>query len=272
MAVVITGTDAGEKLVGTRDADSITGLGGDDTILGRGGDDTVLGGAGDDLLVDGRGNDRFDGGEGFDTVSFERATEAVRVDLREAGSIDIGGRPQFNDLESFILSEHADIFLGYNRALEGVRVEAGAGDDTIWGSTRGDETIGASPSDTILGGAGNDNIVGGLGADRLIGGGGGDTFFYMRPSDSARGFGLDTVVRFDGSVDLIQLGGIDANGIVGDGDQAFNLVDRFSGEAGEAIFRETDQGARFLGDTNGDGEADFVLRVLGDVTVEDFVL
>jgi serralysin len=272
MAVVNTGTEAGEKLTGTRADDSISGLQGNDTLIGRGGDDTVLGGGGDDLLVDGRGTDWFDGGDGVDTVSFERADAGVLIDLRSGGSIDIDNRPQFNEVEGFILSEHADLFLGDDMAVAGMRVEAGAGDDTVWGSTRGDEVFGPPPSDTIHGGAGDDKIVGGLGADRLIGGGGGDTFFYLHASDSARGFGLDTIARFDGAVDVVELSGIDANGIFGDGDQAFQLVDSFSGEAGEAIFRQTETGARFLADVTGDGVADFVLRVLGEVSIEDFVL
>lgn len=57
----ITGTDRGERLVGTRWRDTIRGLGGDDTLIGRAGDDRLFGGRGFDTIRGGRGRDRLVG-------------------------------------------------------------------------------------------------------------------------------------------------------------------------------------------------------------------
>jgi hypothetical protein len=73
----ITGTGAGELLVGGNGKQTILGLGGDDTLMGGNGDDvldggddndTLNGGKGDDTLLGGSGGDFLDGGKGADRL------------------------------------------------------------------------------------------------------------------------------------------------------------------------------------------------------------
>lgn len=65
-AQVISGTDAGELLVGGYGNDFIYGRGGIDELRGDGGDDHLQGGAGDDQLYGGAGRDELYGQEGSD--------------------------------------------------------------------------------------------------------------------------------------------------------------------------------------------------------------
>jgi len=73
----ISGTAAGEQLVGGTGKDLIEGLGGADTLFGMGGNDTLRGGDGNDYLSGGNGsgtgsgNDVLEGGIGNDTLRGE---------------------------------------------------------------------------------------------------------------------------------------------------------------------------------------------------------
>jgi Ca2+-binding RTX toxin-like protein len=62
----ITGSTAGEPIVGTAGRDVIVAGGGNDEVDGRGGDDLLCGGAGKDSLFGGAGRDRLLGGAGND--------------------------------------------------------------------------------------------------------------------------------------------------------------------------------------------------------------
>jgi len=57
----------------------------------------------------------------------------------------------------------------------GVKVETGAGDDTIWGGGGNDTILSGAGNDAINGRAGDDIINGGIGRDSMNGGGGQDT-------------------------------------------------------------------------------------------------
>jgi Ca2+-binding RTX toxin-like protein len=65
----VTGTPAGELLLGNSDVDLIFGLGGDDTLIGGEANDTLVGGLGIDTLV---------GNEGSDTFKFNKKGEAPK--------------------------------------------------------------------------------------------------------------------------------------------------------------------------------------------------
>lgn len=62
--------------------------------------------------------------------------------------------------------------------------------------------------------------------------------------------------------DLIHLGGVDANAVLG-GDQAFAFIGSgaFTGTAGELRFYQAGTTTYVQGDTNGDGQADFLIRI-----------
>jgi Tol biopolymer transport system component len=65
----IVGSDAAERLKGTKRADVIVANAGNDRVAGRGGNDRICGGKGKDKLSGGKGRDRMLGGPGKDRLS-----------------------------------------------------------------------------------------------------------------------------------------------------------------------------------------------------------
>ena len=156
-----------------------------------------------------------------------------------------------------------------------------AGGDAFFGSSGYDVFAGYGGNDTISGGAGDDRlnggagddlIVGGRGADALMGGAGRDVFRYSWFSETSDDyFGHDTIRDFQRGSDKIDLKRIDADTTAG-GNQAFKWIggNAFDGHAGELRF----EGGFVYGDVNGDGVADFSIRVAGlsKMAASDFVL
>jgi hypothetical protein len=159
-----------------------------------------------------------------------------------------------------------------------VRVEfAGTSqDETIEGNIGPDLLGGFGGDDLIRGRGGNDTLVGGNGADRLAGGGGQDTFQFDLAKDSGKISALrDVIVDFRPGKDTIDLGGIDANRTQ-NGDQDFRFIGEapFHGMAGELRYKTVAGGVIVKGDVNGDGAADFSIKVEGPGTLgaSDFLL
>jgi serralysin len=130
----------------------------------------------------------------------------------------------------------------------------------------------------FTGGAKGDLLHGAGGADTLAGGNGTDTFQYRSVSDTAIG-ASDRILDFTSGADKIDLSFIDANTSSG-GDQAFAYIGdgAFSGTAGElrVAFDAANNLWRIAGDTNGDGNADFLLMVTvtspDPIVQADFIL
>ena len=142
----------------------------------------------------------------------------------------------------------------------------GGGNDKLFGGRGSDKLNGGAGDDTMDGGAGNDILRGGRGADLLTGGEGADSFFF-RPSAPGE---ADTISDFSSDeLDIIRLDRIDADSSTEE-DDAFTFIGsaRFSGTAGE--LRAADRGdfQRIVGDVDGDGSADFVVKVLGTDAAE----
>ncbi|MGE5539070.1 MAG: VCBS domain-containing protein [Gemmatimonas sp.] len=138
-----------------------------------------------------------------------------------------------------------------------------AGDDVVYAM---------EGNDVVYGGAGNDYIDAGKGADYLSGGAGADVFVYESTLDSAP-TAMDTILDFNSvDGDKIDFSQIDA--VSGGTDDAFTVVDTFTGTAGELTIAS--QGTWYLvsGDTDGDGVADLALHVTSASTIvaSDFVL
>jgi Ca2+-binding RTX toxin-like protein len=77
----ITGTESGQKIVGTKFADHINALGGDDVVLGYRGPDKIRGGDDNDQQYGGRGNDVIRSEGRFrDLVNGGRGTDTCYVD------------------------------------------------------------------------------------------------------------------------------------------------------------------------------------------------
>jgi hypothetical protein len=135
----------------------------------------------------------------------------------------------------------------------------------------GQSIIGDSYNNTLYGTSGNDTLNGNGGKDILTGGSGKDTFVF----DTALEANGDTIRDFVHGIDKISLSGIDASTRV-TGNQAFKFIgmQAFHKVAGELKAYASSGNTYIAGDTNGDGSADFTIKVVGAHTFAstDFVL
>jgi parallel beta-helix repeat protein len=139
----------------------------------------------------------------------------------------------------------------------------------------GDDVItGLGGNDTLIGGDGNDYLAGADGADVLFGGAGADQFVfsktYMANAD------VDTVVDFSSvQHDILSVAGIDANANVV-GNQGFAFIGTAAFHRGASEIRYVVQGQDVVvqGDVNGDGAADFAIKLLNvhSLQASDFQL
>ena len=158
----------------------------------------------------------------------------------------------------------------------GVRLQATSGASQIVAGGVGDDTlVGLGGNDTLIGGAGNDKLIGGNGNDSLVGGGGADTFIFAK--DYPTSGGKDTIGGFSSSQhDKLNLHSIDANPATPfvDDDFVFIGSHSFSHTAGELRFTVSGGNVIVQGDVNGDGIADFSIKLLGvhSLQASDFIL
>jgi Ca2+-binding RTX toxin-like protein len=126
-------------------------------------------------------------------------------------------------------------------------------------------------ADRLVGNAGDDTFRGLRGADDLRGSFGADRFVYFGTGDSTADR-RDTIRDFGTGADVIDLRAIDAER--GAGNQAFDFIggDAFGGVAGE--LRVGGGGSLLLGDTDGDRQADLIIRLAGrpEVGADDLIL
>jgi Ca2+-binding RTX toxin-like protein len=258
---------AGNDIISAEAGDDLANGGsGNDNISGSGGDDTLIGGSGNDSLFGGTGNDSLDGSIGADSISGGLGEDSL---LGGAGNDTLSGNEDNDTLDGGLghdlLSGDAgdDVLPGDfgNDTLRG-----GANNDTLFGGAGDDSLDGFTGNDALDGGAGNDTLLGGAGRDVLNGGLGADVFLFTVAAQSNGSF-VDTVTDFTEGSDRIDLSGIDANAAQG-GDQAFSFIGTaaFSG-AGQLRFIREGADLRLLGDTNGDGLADFALILTDETTI-----
>jgi Ca2+-binding RTX toxin-like protein len=158
-------------------------------------------------------------------------------------------RDQLFSIESIHGTDRNDTFFGGARA------------NRLFGDVGHDDLYGEGGNDRLHGGAGFDFLVGGLGRDTLTGGADADIFAYGAVGESRRGGGRDTITDFrvwEG--DVVDLSSIDANSRIA-GNQSFDFIGQFgfSGDAGELRVIN----GLMQGDINGDGRADFEVRLVG---------
>lgn len=209
-----------------------------DVLVGSSGNDIMVGLEGSDLFLGGAGADEIEGGGGIDTASYADAAAGVVVRLDGTGS----DGDVLWQIENLTGSRHADSLMG----------DAGA-----------NLLRGGAGQDTLDGGAGRDVLMGGAGADSLRGGAGADRFLF-RWSDSGTGSAADLIAGFETGLDRINLTRL--------GDLTWATGASLGGRAGEILLRP--QGAFVLVevDRNGDGTADFALRVDGPVVAADIMI
>ena len=140
-------------------------------------------------------------------------------------------------------------------------IRGGSGFDQLAGGAGNDQLFGEGGEDLLKGEDGDDLLVGGIGRDVQIGGAGQDTFDFNKTNESRVGANHDLIKQFKHSEnDKIDLQTIDADTTAG-GNQAFDFIGGavFSGTAGELRLA----GGFLTGDTNGDGIANFEIKVTG---------
>ncbi|WP_397418244.1 right-handed parallel beta-helix repeat-containing protein [Phenylobacterium sp.] len=290
-AVAVTGTAGADKLAvdGARDT-FVDGGGGNDIIYGGSyGHNTLSGGSGDDTYYV---KNMFEtvvekAGEGADTVitSVDFGLGANIENLRMANGAYFGAGNELNNRISGSDAANELHGLGGNDLIQAGggndlvsggngadTLAGGMGDDTLQGDAEADRLGGDAGSDSLSAGLGADTLEGGAGADTLSGGAGSDVFLFRAADLGA----TDRILDFSRSEgDKINLSPIDANTSLA-GDQRFTFVgsNAFTKTAGELRAVVSNGNTTLMGDTNGDGLADFQLVMVGNGTMQaaDFIL
>ena len=147
----------------------------------------------------------------------------------------------------------------------------------LWSLEGNDKIYAGLGDDTINGGAGNVWLEGEEGSDFFTGGTGSDRFVFREGDFGGSTFSTaDVIVDFSSiENDIIRLDLADANSTL-DGDQDFTFLgtDAFTGAAGELRYYQNNGDTYLIGDTDGDGIHDIMIRLLGthDLTGGDFIL
>ncbi|MBX7457184.1 sulfatase-like hydrolase/transferase [Qipengyuania sp. 1NDH17] len=274
-ADTLTGDEGINTLSGGEEGDTLYGEGGSDVLEGEAGIDTLYGGAGWDKMSGGEGDDTLWGGNGGDLMKGNAGADTFHG---EAGTDRIYGG---NDVDTAWGGADADDIYGQAgddvlHGDEGDDVLKGSnGRDTLDGGADNDTLDGGAQKDVLIGGAGDDILIGNWGLDTLTGGTGADSFVFETGHSGRWTGNADVISDFsqeDG--DIIDLSAIDA--IAGGDDDAFAFIGDadFSGTAGELRFYVEGEATFVAGDVNGDGVADFQIRLEGvhDLTAGDFVM
>jgi Ca2+-binding RTX toxin-like protein len=296
----LRGGSGNDTITGGTGNDTVTGGAGNDRNIWNNGDNTDTFDGGDGLDVQevngAAAGDVFTLSNNGGVALFSRTNLVpfdvgmTNVERLEVRSLDGDDSFTIGNLTGTSLATGTLFFDGglgndtFNASASTTAVTAlgGAGTDNMVGSGVADTLDGGADADRIAGGLGNDGLSGGDGNDILIGGrgkdildgdGGADVFDFNSKSDSLKGSLKDTV--FFGAGDTIDLGTIDAaKGRGFNGNQDFEWVDddnlgaKFTGEAGELRFSK----GVLSGDINGDGVADFEIKIVGSLTAEDVIL
>jgi Ca2+-binding RTX toxin-like protein len=240
---------------------AIAGNDGDNVLNGGAGDDDLTGGLGDDRLTGGAGADRMDGGAGDDTYSVDNAADVV-IEGSDGGFDTILATVDFvlgDDAEKLVLSKGARI--GTGNAGHNVIIGSN-GADTLSGLAGGDQLAGGAGGDRLDGGTGDDTLTGGIGRDLLTGGEGADLFVFADGDSSADRASADRILDFSRDEgDRVSLRQIDAISTTSEDDR-FTFIGKteFSGIAGELRYQRVGGETSIMGDMDGDGIADLVVR------------
>jgi serralysin len=142
----------------------------------------------------------------------------------------------------------------------------GSGRDRLIGNQADNELIGNGGGDTIAGRDGSDHLLGGFGHDVLVGGLGADFFIFAELLDSRIGKTRDWILDFNSAqgdkIDLTDLETATGHSF------HFEGAGAFAGTQGELRYNNSILSL----DADGDGAADFQIKVAGIVADTDFIL
>lgn len=246
-------------------ANVITGNDLNNRLSGLAGDDSLIGGVGNDVLDGGVGVDQLAGGVGNDTYLINDATDII-TEARNEGTDRVYATVSHtlrNNVENLVLTGTANIN-GVGNAANNL-LQGNDGANALYGQDGADRLFGAGGTDYLDGGANGDSLEGGAGRDRFLGGTGADSFVFKDGDFAGVGSAADQIIDFsraDG--DLIRLDAVDAD-VATAGDQAFSFLGdaAFTGAAGQLRYEQISGNTYIQGDTNGDGVADFWIRLDG---------
>ncbi|MDE6208949.1 MAG: calcium-binding protein, partial [Lachnospiraceae bacterium] len=252
----INGSSGEDEMYGEDGDDKIYGNEGDDILIGGRGNDYLAGGAGNDTYVIGLGdgNDTIYDNGGRNIIRFKDGIKpedliatygdgnSITLTNRNTGdSIEIvsfrysatyrnfvmvfddGTEMKFDDERSPLRNlEGTDGDDTLSPFYSGIKYHAGAGNDTINGSSGEDEIYGEDGDDKIYGDAGNDVIYGGAGNDTINGDDGNDYIYGEDGNDTING-GAGNDVIYGGTGDDTIYGSSGADEMYGeDGDDTLN--------------------------------------------------
>jgi Ca2+-binding RTX toxin-like protein len=210
------------------------GYGGNDALSGSSGKDDIFGDEGDDLIGGGGGSDNILGGSGDDIIFTSRVLAAPQrrkpTDAFELPSNGVGVRISGPTWAEYVYSpapgQLGDLVSGVGAYVDSADdvVDAGEGDDQVFGGDGSDRLTLGSGDDRGHGAGGNDIILGGQGNDRLHG-------------DGVIATGYLTTTAGDKHGDDFLDGGVGDDYLVGDG--ANDLL--FGGEGNDRIYGDSDQ-------------------------------
>ncbi|MFC7500028.1 Ig-like domain-containing protein [Enterovirga sp. GCM10030262] len=307
----VEGGAGNDNLNGMAGNDVLFGGTGNDALNGGGGDDRMVGGHGDDVYSVRDDSDAVIEGAGLGSDSVRAFLDYVLGEHVETlrlygGALNGTG----NALHNLIVGNSGDNVLeglgGADRISGGSgtdslsggigrdRLYGGLGNDLLTGEGGDDHLNGDQGVDSLDGGNGLDRLAGGDGADILAGGDGDDSLIGGAQRDTMTGgAGADMFIFSDGDSDAlrgqadrildfrrvdddqINLRQIDADVNRG-GNQAFSFVgrDAFSDTAGELRLLTANGFTYVEGDVDGDGRADFSIRLDGEkaLLAFDFIL
>ena len=188
-------------------------------MRGGAGRDVLEGGAGDDTFVLNKRDDSADvlrGGGGADTAVSDNDGDFRFAGFGRNASIEvIDGGADASDIEGTSANNTLDFRNTELRNIDGI--EAGKGNDQVFGSQGDDRIDGGDGNDRLYGEDGSDSLDGGRGDDRLYGGDGADTLDGGAGRDVLEGgdgddlfvfgagHGNDVVHGRDGWLDTIRL-------------------------------------------------------------------
>ncbi len=118
---------------------------------------------------------------------------------------------------------------------------------------------------------GNDYITAGKGADVIAGGKGADVFVFHKGDTGKTKKKADLITDFSAKQgDKIDLHKWDADSTT-KGVQDFDFIGKhkFTKEAGELRYQKSGKETLLMGDTNGDGKTDFMIKFKGHITFAD---
>lgn len=225
--LVADGGEGNDDIFGSEGDDRLSGGDGHDELVGFRGNDVMKGGAGRDRLIwnNGDGSDVMDGGKGSDTVEANGSDTADDVFEIDGDGKDIDfARTNFGQFTLDISKTEVievnglggdDVIIAsdnlWSRAT--LRLDGGAGNDTITGGNTDDRIEGGAGDDLLTGGTGADVFVFNLGDDRITD--------FEQGVDEVQLVGLPGIDSFDDIEGLLQQAGTDV--VLGFGDRSLTF-------------------------------------------------